>query len=152
MVGTNIMQMEPDNTDNQSFTVSERIAKVFAGNCRQKNSCPVKDVLARFGDKWSMYTVLRLGQHEKRRFNELKQGINGISQRMLTVTLRSLEEDGVVLRKVYPEILPPRVEYELTELGKSLLEQLLQLANWADDHFEVIVKARKNYIKKHRLK
>lgn len=144
--------MEQNSIDNQEFTISERIAKVFAGNCRQRNSCPVKDVLARFGDKWSMYTILRLGQYEKRRFNELKQGISGISQRMLTVTLRSLEEDGVVLRKVYPEILPPRVEYELTDLGKSLLEQLLQLAGWADDHFEGIVKARKNYTKKHRAK
>jgi DNA-binding HxlR family transcriptional regulator len=143
--------MELKNTDDQPVTISERIAKVFDGNCRQKNICPVKDVLARFGDKWSMYTVLRLGQHEKRRFNELKQGIPGISQRMLTVTLRSLEEDGVVHRKVYPEI-PPKVEYELTDLGKSLLEQLLQLANWADDNFEGIVKARKNYTKRHRLK
>lgn len=148
----NSLYMANNNVDNQSFTISERIAKVFEGNCKQKHLCPVKDVLARFGDKWSMYTVLRLGQHKKRRFNELKQGINGISQRMLTVTLRSLEEDGVVLRKVYPEILPPRVEYELTDLGKSLLEQLLQLANWADDNFEGIVKARKSYTKKHRIK
>lgn len=144
--------MEIDSIDNQDFMISEQIAKVFDGNCKQKNSCPVKDVLARFGDKWSMYTILRLGQHKKRRFNELKQGISGISQRMLTVTLRSLEEDGIVLRKVYPEILPPRVEYELTGLGKSLLEQLLQLANWADDNFEGIVKARKSYSKKHRIK
>lgn len=143
--------METNIIDNQELIISERIAKVFEGNCKQKNSCPVKDVLARFGDKWSIYTVLRLGQHRKRRFNELKQGISGISQRMLAVTLRSLEEDGVVLRKVYPEI-PPRVEYELTDLGKSLLEQLLQLASWADDNFGEIVKARKNYTKKHRVK
>lgn len=143
--------MEANLTDNQHFIISERIAKVFDGNCKQKNSCPVKDVLSRFGDKWSMYTVLALGRFEKRRFNELKQGILGISQRMLTVTLRSLEEDGMVHRKVYAEI-PPRVEYELTLLGKGLLEQLLQLANWADDNFEGIVKARKLYSKKHRGK
>lgn len=143
--------METDTIDNQSLTISEQIAKVFNGNCKQKNSCLVKDILARFGDKWSLYTVLRLGQYRKLRFNELKLGINGISQRMLTVTLRSLEEDGVVLRKVYPEI-PPRVEYELTDLGKSLLEQLLHLANWADDHFVDIMKARKTYGKKHILK
>ncbi len=140
--------METNSIDNQLLTISEEIAKVFNGNCKQKNSCLVKDILARFGDKWSLYTVLRLGQHRKMRFNELKLGINGISQRMLTVTLRSLEEDGVVLRKVYPEI-PPRVEYELTDLGKSLLEQLLHLANWADDHFIDIMKARKTYGKKH---
>lgn len=143
--------MDANTIDNQSFTISERIAKIFNGNCKQKNSCPVKDVLARLGDKWSLYTVLHLGQHKKMRFNELKRDINGISQRMLTVTLRSLEEDGVVLRKIYPEI-PPRVEYELTDLGKSLLEQLLNLTNWADDHFLDIVKARKMYGKKHILK
>ena len=84
--------METDTIDNQSLTISEQIAKVFNGNCKQKNSCLVKDILARFGDKWSLYTVLRLGQHKKMRFNELKLGIKGISQRMLTVTLRSLEE------------------------------------------------------------
>jgi len=143
--------MEVNTIDNQQFTISEQIAKVFNGNCKQKNSCPVRDILARFGDKWSLYTVLRLGQYKKMRFNELKLGITGISQRMLTVTLRSLEEDGVVLRKVYPEI-PPRVEYELTDIGKSLLQQLLNLANWADDHFADISKARKTYGKKHSVK
>jgi DNA-binding HxlR family transcriptional regulator len=66
---------------------------------------------------------------------------------MLTVTLKSLEENGIVLRTVYPEI-PPRVEYALTDLGKSLLEKLADLANWADDHFNEIVKARKKYSKK----
>ena len=107
--------------------------------------------MARFGDKWSLYTVLHLGQHKRMRFNELKVDIKGISQRMLAVTLRSLEEDGLVFRKIYPEI-PPRVEYELTEMGNSLLMQLLHLANWADDHFLEIVKARKTYGKKHVLK
>ncbi len=140
--------MESEVVEYQHLTISEQIAKVFNGNCKQKNTCLVKDILSRFSDKWSLFTVLRLGQYEKMRFNELKGAINGISQRMLTVTLRSLEEDGIVYRKIYPEI-PPRVEYALTETGKSLLTQLLHLANWADDHFTEISKARKNYGKKH---
>ena len=133
-----------DTSDNQSIKISERIAKVFAGNCLQKNICPVKDILARFGDKWSIYCVLLLGQYSKMRFTELKSGIHGISQRMLTVTLRSLEEDGIVIRTIYPEI-PPRVEYQLTELGLSLLTQLMELASWADSHSNEIIKARKKY-------
>ena len=127
--------------------IGERIAKVLSGNSKQRNICPVKDIMARFGDKWSIYSILLLGQKEKLRFSEMKNGIEGISQRMLTVTLRSLEEDGIVSRTIYPEV-PPRVEYQLTQLGKGLLEQLLQLASWADDHFLEIVKARKKYTRK----
>jgi len=125
----------------------EQIAAVFSGTCSQKKLCPVKDIMAGYGDKWSMYTVLLLGQHQRLRFNELRSGIKGISQRMLTVTLRSLEEDGIVSRTIYPEV-PPRVEYQLTDLGESLLRQLLQLASWAEENVEVIMKARKRYEKK----
>jgi DNA-binding HxlR family transcriptional regulator len=125
----------------------ERIAAVFSGACTQKKLCPVKDIMASYGDKWTMYTVLLLGQHQKMRFSELRCNINGISQRMLTVTLRSLEEDGIVSRTIYPEI-PPRVEYQLTELGESLLKQLLQLATWAEEHVSEILKARKKYGKR----
>ena len=125
----------------------EKIAAVFSGACSQKELCPVKDIMARFGDKWSIYTVLLLGQHQRMRFNELRMGISGISQRMLTVTLRSLEEDGIVSRTIYPEI-PPRVEYQLTKLGESLLKQLLKLASWAEENFGEIMKARKQYEKK----
>src|SRR4051812_19656758 len=102
----------------------EKISTVFTGACIHKNLCPVKDIVARYSDKWSIYSILLLGQYERMRFGELKAGIEGISQRMLTVTLRSLEKDGLVLRTVYPEI-PPRVEYELTKLGESLVKQLL---------------------------
>lgn len=125
----------------------ERIAAVFSGACIQKKVCPVKDIMAGYGDKWTMYTVLLLGQHQKMRFNELRCNISGISQRMLTVTLRSLEEDGIVLRTIYPEI-PPHVEYQLTGLGESLLRQLIQLATWAEEHVGEILTARKNYSKK----
>ena len=125
----------------------ERIGDILSGRCSQKNICPVKDIMAAYGDKWSMYTILLLGQHKRMRFNELRSGIHGISQRMLTVTLRSLEEDGIASRTLYPEI-PPRVEYCLTELGESLLKQLLSLATWAEENFEAIMKARKKYGKK----
>lgn len=126
----------------------EQIAAVFTGACNQKKVCPVRDIMASYGDKWSMYTVLLLGQHRRMRFNELRNAISGISQRMLTVTLRSLEEDGIVSRTLYPEI-PPRVEYCLTELGEGLLKQLLQLANWAEQNVGEIMKARRKYGRKH---
>jgi len=122
----------------------ERIAAVFSGACAQKKWCPVKDIMASYGDKWTMYTVLLLGQHPKMRFNELRCNINGISQRMLTVTLRSLEQDGIVSRTIYPEI-PPHVEYQLTELGEGLLKQLMQLATWAEENAGEILRARKQY-------
>jgi DNA-binding HxlR family transcriptional regulator len=125
----------------------DRIAAVFDGNCSHKKICPVKDIMACYGDKWSMYTVLLLGQNERMRFNELRIRIKGISQRMLTVTLRALEEDGILYRTIYPEV-PPRVEYGLTDLGESLMKQLLHFANWAELNFEEIIKARKKYEKK----
>ena len=122
----------------------EKIASIFSGHCSKTHICPVKDIMASYGDKWSMYTVLLLGQHEKMRFNELRTSVTGISQRMLAVTLRSLEEDGIILRTFHQEI-PPRVEYELTDLGKSLLKQILSFAIWAEEHFGEIMKARKKY-------
>lgn len=120
------------------------IDAVFVGPCHQNSVCPVKDIMATFGDKWSMYTVLLLGQNDKMRFNDLRCSIQGISQRMLTVTLRSLEENGIVSRKLFPEI-PPRVEYQLTALGEGLLSQLLSLAKWANENFTEVVTARKAY-------
>ncbi len=129
-----------------SITSKERdkIAAVFTGTCSQKKVCPVKDIMATYGDKWSMYTILLLGQHKKMRFSEMRSAITGISQRMLAVTLRSLEHDGMISRTLFPEI-PPRVEYCLTELGESLLKQILEFATWADANFDAIMKARKKY-------
>lgn len=129
-----------------SITSKERdkIAAVFTGTCSQKKVCPVKDIMATYGDKWSMYTILLLGQHKKMRFNEMRSAITDISQRMLAVTLRSLEHDGMISRTLFPEI-PPRVEYCLTELGDSLLKQILEFATWAEANFDTIMKARKKY-------
>ena len=123
-----------------------QISSVFPGACPQASICPIKDILVRFGDKWSMYALLLLGQNRIMRFGELRAAISGISQRMLTVTLRSLEADGMVTRRHYSQT-PPRVEYELTQLGESLLRQLLHLATWAGEHSSEIVNARKQYIK-----
>jgi DNA-binding HxlR family transcriptional regulator len=92
----------------------------------------ISDVLARVGDKWSVLVVSRLGSGAMR-FNELRRSIGGISQRMLTLTLRGLERDGLVSRTVFPTI-PPRVDYELTELGRGLWKPVEALGRWAMDH------------------
>lgn len=105
--------------------------------------CPVRHVLDGIGDKWTILilTALKTGTH---RFTELRKAIPDISQRMLTVTLRKLERDGFVTRTVTPSI-PPRVDYALTSMGTSLVEQLSPLANWALNHREPIAKARAVY-------
>jgi len=109
-----------------------------------RDDCPIKDVLYRVGDKWSMLTVIMLSDHGTLRFNELHQLIDPISQRMLTVTLKTLEADGLVFRKVYPQI-PPKVEYTLTELGKSLVPPLMTLYDWANASMPAIKASRERY-------
>lgn len=104
---------------------------------------PIGDVLARVGDKWTIL-VIRLLSERRQRFSELHRGIGGISQRMLTQTLRGLERDGLVERTVYPTI-PPRVEYELTERGRTLQEPLRAVAEWALLHQEGIEDARRRF-------
>jgi DNA-binding HxlR family transcriptional regulator len=110
-------------------------------------SCSIRHILDRFGDKWSILIISILGHVGKQRFNELNQQIGDISQKMLTVTLRSLEADGLISRKLYPEI-PPRVEYELTDLGRSLLPHIEQLAHWAEQNMDCILKNREKYSQK----
>lgn len=103
--------------------------------------CPaVREVLHRVGDKWSVLAIALLGEGPLR-FNELRRSIEGVSQRMLTLTLRNLERDGLVTRTVFPEI-PPRVEYALTRLGQTLLEPITALADWAAEHRTKIQDAR----------
>mgnify|MGYP002382462848 FL=1 len=106
-------------------------------------ACPVREVLDRVGDKWSVL-VLHLLAGGTLRFGELRKKIDGISQRMLTVTLRGLERDGLVIRTVYP-VVPPRVEYRLTELGVSLASTMCSLVHWAEDHTDDILAARATY-------
>jgi DNA-binding HxlR family transcriptional regulator len=106
--------------------------------------CPaVREVLNRVGDKWSVQIVSLLGDGPMR-FSDLRRSIEGISQRMLTLTLRGLERDGIVTRTVFPEI-PPRVEYELTKLGNTLLEPIQGLAEWAEKFRTSIQDAREKY-------
>lgn len=108
------------------------------------NCSAMSDVLNRIGDKWSVMVVGMLGRNGTLRFNELKRMINGVSQRMLTLTLRNLERDGLVNRVIYPEV-PPRVEYSLTELGKTLQEPISALWDWSAENHEAIVEARAIY-------
>jgi DNA-binding HxlR family transcriptional regulator len=103
----------------------------------------VASILARVGDKWSVFVIMMLGDGP-RRFNEIKRMINGISQRMLTLTLRGLERDGLVTRTVYPTI-PPRVDYELTELGRGLWQPVQALGQWAMAHQAEIEKSRTHF-------
>ncbi len=111
-------------------------------NTTKNSFCPVRDIISRISDKWSMLAILALGGFGKLRFNELKHKIGDVSQRMLTVTLRHLEADGLITRKIYPEV-PPRVEYDLTELGLNLLEQYSVFSDWASANGDIIIKSRK---------
>jgi DNA-binding HxlR family transcriptional regulator len=103
----------------------------------------ISDVLARVGDKWSVLVVTRLGAGSMR-FNELRRSIGGISQRMLTLTLRGLERDGLVTRTVFPTI-PPRVDYALTPLGRDLLDPVSALGEWATRNQAKIARAREKF-------
>jgi DNA-binding HxlR family transcriptional regulator len=103
----------------------------------------VRTVLDRIGDKWAIYVVDRLGAGP-RRFSELLRGIDGITARMLTVTLRGLERDGLLTRTVHAAV-PPRVDYALTPLGHTLREVIGQLVGWADEHLGEIEAARSDY-------
>jgi DNA-binding HxlR family transcriptional regulator len=103
----------------------------------------VTEILSRVGDKWSVQVVVQLGEGPKR-FNELRRSVDGISQRMLTLTLRGLERDGLVTRTVYPTI-PPRVDYELTGLGCSLLKTVRGLGEWAIANRDGILEARRRF-------
>ncbi|SEG95703.1 DNA-binding transcriptional regulator, HxlR family [Nonomuraea solani] len=110
---------------------------------RDTMTCQIRDVLDRVGDKWTLAVVNELGGGP-RRFTELKRGVPGISQRMLTVALRVLERDGLVGRTVHP-VVPPRVDYELTALGRALLERVWGLIDWTVENHHEIEKARGRY-------
>ena len=107
--------------------------------------CPIRNVLARIGDKWTLLVLYSLEQEPVMRFNTLQRALPDISQKMLTLTLRTLEEDGMVSRKVYAEV-PPRVEYTLTERARSLLPCVNNLISWALENMDGIMEDRK---KKH---
>lgn len=120
-------------------TLKEKIQSFYVSD-----DCPVRTILDRIGDKWSMLVLLVLSEHDTMRFNEVHKALGDISQKMLTVTLRTLEADGLVKRTVYPEI-PPRVEYELTTRGESLVPHMHGLARWANANMAAITKSRKKF-------
>jgi len=113
----------------------------------ESSSCRAREVLQRVGDKWSVLAIDLLGQGTMR-FTELHRAIDGITARMLTVTLRGLERDGIVTRTIHP-VIPPRVEYTLTPMGRTLLDTIGQLVNWTDSHLPEIQAARAAYDAKH---
>jgi DNA-binding HxlR family transcriptional regulator len=108
--------------------------------------CPIHDLISRLGDKWSVLLLIALAKSENHRlrFSELMRSVEGISQRMLSTTLRHLERDGIVTRHVYPEV-PPRVEYTLTELGSGLLVPVTALFGWIDHEWPKIENSRRQY-------
>lgn len=103
--------------------------------------CPVRDVVARFGNKWALLVILVLSENEPIRYNELGRKIPDISSRVLSNTLRTLEADGLVSRKFYQEV-PPRVEYSLTDTGRSLVPIILELTAWAQKNMKTIIEHR----------
>ena len=112
------------------------------------STCPTRLALDRIADKWTVLIIGLLGDGPKR-FSELQRGIGGISQKMLTQTLRELERDGLVHRTIYPEV-PPHVEYDLTALGYTLFEPITAVSRWAEEHIVEVTAAQKVYDKRTR--
>lgn len=130
------------NMNRKGFDDEKKFQEIFKiANSTRNGICPVRDIIARISDKWSLLAIYALGGFGILRFNELKHKIGDISQRMLTVTLRNLENDGLITRKIYAEV-PPRVEYELTELGVSLMHQFALFADWANANSKQIIQCR----------
>ncbi len=110
-------------------------------------NCPIRNVLSRVGDKWSMLVLFTLESNDNQRFKELQRNIPDISQKMLTATLKMLEADGLIRREVFSEV-PPRVEYSLTKKGKSLLPLIDNLLSWASENMEDIIESRRKFLLK----
>lgn len=143
--GTALLSSNTDvtNVAPQVKQGEKKFKEIFEkANVKASTVCPVRDIIARISDKWSILAILALGGHGTLRFNELKNVIGDVSQRMLTVTLKNLEADGLVTRTVYPQI-PPRVEYNLTPLGYELMQQYSVFAEWASGNEKIILAARK---------
>ena len=133
-----------ESSSNPSGTDHELPIWRVARDSGDAEKCPVRDVLDRVGDAWSVLVILLLAEGGPYRFNALKRAIGDISQRMLAVTLRHLERDGLISRRVFPTS-PPQVEYALTDLGLSLRDSLGGLAQWAVANHAPIKAARRDY-------
>lgn len=108
-------------------------------------NCPIRNILSRIGDKWSMLVLYTLETDEAKRFKELQRNIPDISQKMLTATLKMLEADGLVKREAFAEV-PPRVEYSLSDKGKTLLPHINALISWTTDNMDDIYESRRHYL------
>lgn len=106
--------------------------------------CPVRNIVARFGNKWAILIILEINEKGVARFNELCKMIPDVSPRVMSGTLKTLEADDIIARKIYP-VVPPKVEYRLTDVGKSLLPLIAQLTEWAQNHMKTIVKHRNKF-------
>ncbi|SHK95676.1 helix-turn-helix domain-containing protein [Fibrobacter sp. UWEL] len=109
--------------------------------------CPIRNVLSRIGDKWSILVLYTLSQQDVSRFNQLQRSIPDISQKMLTSTLKTLEADGIIDRHAYPEV-PPRVEYSISKRGETLLPIIQELITWASQNMKKIVRSREKAVSK----
>lgn len=109
--------------------------------------CPIRNVIARFGNKWAFLVLYTINENEVVRFSELCKAIPDVSSRMLSETLRVLEADGYISRKIYP-VVPPKVEYRLTRLGASLIPHIVALTEWAQQNMDEIVANRKSFRRK----
>ena len=127
--------MSPEHMD---VTLAEEPLSPHGLRCRS-----IVPILHRIGDKWSILIVMMLA-HGPRRFNELKRMIDGISQRMLTLNLRGLEREGLISRKIFATI-PPKVEYALTDLGRSLCGHVVAIGQWAEANYDAIQNARQAF-------
>ena len=149
-----VSQVNPSNqketvAENQANNTSKKIKKIFRhlDPANPPEVCPIRDVLSPVSDKWSVLIVIFLGLYQKLRFNALKKNIYGISSKMLTERLKSLERDGYVQREVFAEV-PVKVEYQLTPFGYEYLEKLLDLMQWIDAKMPEVIKNRKGYWEK----
>lgn len=130
--------MPVTKVDNQRVTLNKKIGKLnkLSYECHKSNhaQCPIKHVLAPTTDKWTLFCLYNLAYFEVLRFNEMKSKIPGVSSRMLSLTLKRMEESGLVNRKIYPEV-PPKVEYSLTEFAYELSQKLIDLNLWLFENY-----------------
>jgi len=130
-------------TENQKVRAAKKLEKMFGHiDRRQMEYCPIRDVMALASDKWSILIILYLGYFPILRFNQLQKKVYGISNKVLSERLKSLESDGYLSRKVYAEV-PMRVEYQLTNFGHSYLLKLIDLTEWITTYSETVIKKRK---------
>lgn len=132
-------------TENQKVAAAKKLKKMFGHiDLRTEKYCPIRDVMALASDKWSILIILYLGYFPVLRFNELKKRVFGISNKVLSERLKTLEADGYLSRKMYPEV-PIRVEYKLTDFGHSYLQKLIELTEWVTQYSDTIMLNRRKH-------